>query len=74
MFKCMQNGVYLDSCILLGTGSSYSAAEDDQVYLEEYIESLHGESSSQIANGIVPQNIPPERSSELIIEVQVGTL
>ncbi|XP_057872719.2 uncharacterized protein LOC131078906 isoform X2 [Cryptomeria japonica] len=50
----IQNGEYLDSCILLGANSSYSALEDDGVFLQmnssDFSESsLHERSSKDLS-------------------------
>lgn len=67
----MQNGQYFDSCIFLGTNSSYSASEKDQVYLEEGDEGPRLNFSGQVSDGIASQNTPAQTSTELIIELQV---
>lgn len=67
----MQNGRYLDSCIFLGTNSSYSASENDKVYLEEGDEGPHLNFSGQIDAGIASQNTTARSSTELIVELQV---
>lgn len=67
----VQNGQYLDSCIFLGTNSSYSASENDKVYLEEGDEGPQLNSSGQIGTGIASQNTTNRSSTELIIELQV---
>lgn len=42
----LQNGEFLDSCICLGSNSSYTASEHDGVFLEEQAESSSDDSSS----------------------------
>ena len=82
----MQNGQYLDSCILLGADSSYSASEHDKVYLVGGDEGTPSNSSGKSTEG-VPMNssekstarVPSQsnavsRSSEFIIELQVKLL
>jgi hypothetical protein len=61
----------LDSCIFLGANSSYSALEDDQVYLEEENEVPHSSSSRESINDVPSPNIVADRSTEFIIELQV---
>ncbi|OMP08180.1 hypothetical protein COLO4_06705 [Corchorus olitorius] len=65
----IKNGQFLDSCISLGTNSSYSIAIDDLVYLGES-EGLPMDASRENANDMEPQNTAAERSSEFIIEFQ----
>jgi vacuolar protein sorting-associated protein 13A/C len=62
----------LDSCIFLGANSSYSALEDDQVYLEEENEVPHSSSSRESTNDVPSPNIVADRSTEFIIELQVS--
>ncbi|XP_052211647.1 uncharacterized protein LOC127814276 isoform X2 [Diospyros lotus] len=66
----IKNGQYLDSCILLGTNSSYSASENDQVYFEGDDEVHQLNNSGQNVDGMVSQNTPAGRSTEFIIEIQ----
>ncbi|XP_058190168.1 uncharacterized protein LOC131307586 isoform X5 [Rhododendron vialii] len=66
----IKNGRYLDSCIFLGTNSSYSASENDKVYLEEGDEGPQLNSSGQIGAGVASQNTTNRSSTELIIELQ----
>lgn len=66
----MQSGEYLDSCILLGANSRYTASEDDLVYLEM----VNEVSSPHIEESIdknVPQNPVEESSKEFTLEFQV---
>lgn len=67
----MQNGLYLDSCILLGANSSYSASEDDQVYLEGGDEGSQLNSNGESINRRPNQGVGVDRSTEFIIELQV---
>lgn len=66
----IKNGQYLDSCISLGSNSSYSASEDDKVFLEGgddgHSQSYSGESS----NSLSPQNVAASRSPEIVFELQ----
>lgn len=70
----MQNGLYLDSCLSLGSNSSYSALADDHVYLEGGDEGSAITSSSEHVNhapsgsGSASVNSLPE----YIIELQVN--
>lgn len=61
----------MDSCVFLGANSSYSALEDDQVYLEEDNEVPHSSSSTESINDVPAQDIVADRSTEFIIELQV---
>ncbi|OVA12725.1 Pleckstrin homology domain [Macleaya cordata] len=65
----VKNGEYLDSCILLGTNSSYSASEDDQVFLERGNEGSLNSSEEHLDN-LPTQNVVPDRPTEFIIEFQ----
>ncbi|XP_047340944.1 uncharacterized protein LOC124944671 [Impatiens glandulifera] len=65
----IKNGQYLDSCILLGANSSYSALKDDKVYFEsvQYPQS----NSSAEASGSEPcKNPSTGRSTEFVFELQ----
>ncbi|XP_047340404.1 uncharacterized protein LOC124943990 [Impatiens glandulifera] len=66
----IKNGVYLDSCIFLGTNSSYSALEDDKVYLESVHEFPQLDSSEEASGSGPRQNPPTGRSTEFVIELQ----
>ncbi|XP_028077973.1 LOW QUALITY PROTEIN: uncharacterized protein LOC114279888 [Camellia sinensis] len=66
----IKNGWYLDSCIVLGTNSSYSASEYDQVYFEGADEDPHLNSSGQNTDTMTSQNIPVRSSTEFIVELQ----
>ncbi|KAK4844286.1 hypothetical protein QYF36_018501 [Acer negundo] len=66
----IKNGLYLDSCILLGANSSYSASKDDGVYLEVGDEDPHLDSSRETMNDLQSQNTAGDRSTEFIIELQ----
>lgn len=67
----MQNGEYLDSCILMGANSSYSVAKDDCVYLETENECLPSNPRIGSIEQKVSQTPPAEKSTELIVELQV---
>ncbi|KAH7549714.1 hypothetical protein JRO89_XS13G0070800 [Xanthoceras sorbifolium] len=64
----IKNGLFLDSCILLGANSSYSASMDDGVYLEVGDEDPHLGSSRETMNDLLSQNTAGDRSTEFIIE------
>ncbi|XP_031385571.1 uncharacterized protein LOC116199374 isoform X2 [Punica granatum] len=66
----IKNGRYLDSCILLGANSSYSALEEDKVHLEEYDEASHKQSSTVGLNRVASRSAPVQQTSELILELQ----
>ncbi|GAB4857735.1 hypothetical protein Ancab_015642 [Ancistrocladus abbreviatus] len=66
----VKDGRFLDSCIALGTNSSYSAAEDDHVYLEGGDEDSAQDSSGGRAEVREPQTIQADSSLEYVIELQ----
>ncbi|XP_057487524.1 uncharacterized protein LOC130773593 isoform X2 [Actinidia eriantha] len=66
----IKDGRYLDSCIVLGTNSSYSASEYDQVYFEGGDESHCLDSDEQNTDNIASQNTPVPSSTELTVELQ----
>ncbi|GFZ15404.1 pleckstrin homology (PH) domain-containing protein [Actinidia rufa] len=68
----IKDGRYLDSCIVLGTNSSYSASEYDQVYFEGGGESHRPDSNEQNTDNIASQNTPVPSSTELTVELQHG--
>ncbi|KAG4987653.1 hypothetical protein JHK85_030636 [Glycine max] len=63
-------GQHLDSCVFLGANSSYSALEDDHVYLEELVESPQSRSLRGSVDELPSQNSAVNNSTELIIELQ----
>ncbi|XP_060207492.1 uncharacterized protein LOC132635217 [Lycium barbarum] len=65
----IKNGKYLDSCILLGSNSSYSASEDDGVFLDEASCVGPSEDDSGETVDAVP-NTNVSRSTELIFELK----
>ncbi|XP_042486677.1 uncharacterized protein LOC122066914 [Macadamia integrifolia] len=67
---CIKNGLYLDSCIVLGVNSSYSASEDDHVFLESENDGTPSNSSEERTNSVAMQNIVADSSTELTIELQ----
>ncbi|XP_050223282.1 uncharacterized protein LOC126673249 [Mercurialis annua] len=66
----IKNGKYLDSCISLGSNSSYLASRVDQVHLEKDDETSYSESSGESEGNILAQNAAADRSTEFIIEFQ----
>ncbi|GMH29787.1 hypothetical protein Nepgr_031630 [Nepenthes gracilis] len=65
----IKDGRFLDSCIMLGTDSSYSVAEDDHVYLCKDEGSSPGP-SSRSAEVRERQNVQVDRPVEYVIELQ----
>lgn len=71
----VQNGKYLDSCILLGANSSYSASEDDEVLLDEAsCEGPLEDYSGETVDALPSPNTNGSRSTELIFELKVKYL
>ncbi|KAF5735104.1 hypothetical protein HS088_TW15G00604 [Tripterygium wilfordii] len=66
----IKNGKYLDSCIFLGTNSSYSVSKDDRVHLDGGDEEASLEPARGSSNDFPSQNTVVERSIEFIIELQ----
>ncbi|KAF8032759.1 hypothetical protein BT93_D1608 [Corymbia citriodora subsp. variegata] len=66
----IKDGRYLDSCILLGTNSSYTASKDDRVCLEEINEASCGPYLKDNLNQELPPNNAVVRSTEFTIELQ----
>ncbi|KAI6702353.1 hypothetical protein NL676_011489 [Syzygium grande] len=66
----IKDGRYLDSCILLGTNSSYTALKDDHVYLEEIVGASCGTYSKEDLNQELPPNNAVVRSTEFTVELQ----
>lgn len=71
LFLCLQCGPHLDSCVFLGSDSSYSALADDHVYLEELVESPQSRSLRGSVDEGLRENNAVNNSTELIIELQV---
>ncbi|CAK9173344.1 unnamed protein product [Ilex paraguariensis] len=67
----IKNGQYLDSCILLGSNSSYSASEDDKVYLRGGDEGPPPNSLEETTDGLPSQTTVVNRFTEFTIELQV---
>lgn len=70
----MQNGQYLDLCVSLGSNSSYSALEDDQVFLEEREESASLNTQNETSKSSPPQSNTVSRPTETSVELQVKIL
>ncbi|XP_068635813.1 uncharacterized protein [Aristolochia californica] len=66
----VKNGEYLDSCILLGTNSSYSASNDDHVFLESRSFDLLQKCPGERTETVSAQNAEGTRSMEFVIELQ----
>ncbi|KAL6543919.1 hypothetical protein OROGR_010416 [Orobanche gracilis] len=66
----IRSGSYFDSCIFLGANSSYSANENDNVFLEEEYGSVSDNSSGRKTTTMTSQNAVSGRSTELIFELQ----
>nr|XP_016473057.1 PREDICTED: uncharacterized protein LOC107795012 [Nicotiana tabacum] len=67
----IKNGKYLDSCVLLGSNSSYSASEDDGVFFDEASCEGPSEDDSGVTVDAVPsQNTNVSRSAEFIFELK----
>ncbi|CAN1333900.1 Intermembrane lipid transfer protein VPS13 [Linum perenne] len=65
----IKNGRYLDSCILLGCDSCYSASKDDQVYLEEDRAPIP-DLPMNTHDDLRPQDKPADKATEVIFELQ----
>lgn len=66
----MQNGEYLDATIFLGTDSSYSASQDDNVFLErKEDDALLGDKDDRL-EGVVGA-AGADGLTEFVIELQV---
>ncbi|EEF45057.1 vacuolar protein sorting-associated protein, putative [Ricinus communis] len=66
----IKNGKLLDSCISLGSNSSYLASRIDQVHLEEDDELSYLDSSGERKSDVHTENTAVDRSTEFIIEFQ----
>ncbi|XP_073000916.1 uncharacterized protein [Typha latifolia] len=66
----IMSGEYLDSCISLGTNSSYSASEDDHVYLERENKVALSNSSEEKVVGDVARKSDADESTEFVMELQ----
>ncbi|KAL5101843.1 hypothetical protein RYX36_006170 [Vicia faba] len=69
---CLQGGQHLDSCVFLGANSSYSALNDDHVYLEQSVESPQAISPRGSVHEVPSQNNAANSSAEVIVELQNG--
>ena len=65
----LQDGRFLDSCVVLGANSSYSASEDDHVVLK--YEDGPPENTLRNIQVTELQNTENRKPSEFIIELQV---
>lgn len=61
----------MDSCITLGTDSSYSALEEDNVFFEELEEASCRKFSAEEVNHPSPPSAAVRRSTEFTVELQV---
>ncbi|KAL8053513.1 hypothetical protein ABFS82_05G077000 [Erythranthe guttata] len=66
----ISSGPYLDSCILLGANSSYSANENDNVFLEGESGGSSDHSSGRNTSSVASETAVSSRSKELIFELQ----
>ncbi|KAG9452487.1 hypothetical protein H6P81_005391 [Aristolochia fimbriata] len=66
----VKNGEYLDSCILLGANSSYSASEDDHVLLKSQSSDILQNCPKERTEILSSQNAENTRPMEFIIELQ----
>ncbi|KAH9610754.1 hypothetical protein KSS87_017342 [Heliosperma pusillum] len=66
----IKDGRFLDSCIVLGTNSSYSVSKEDNVVLETGDEESTKD-SSESDDVIEPQSTQTTKPSEYVIELQV---
>lgn len=73
IYCLMQNGQYLDLCVSLGSSSSYSALEDDHVFLEEREESATPIAQDETRD-LPTQSNTMSRPTETSIELQVKLL
>ncbi|KAL5075850.1 hypothetical protein RYX36_014834 [Vicia faba] len=67
----IKGGQHLDSCVFLGANSSYSALNDDHVYLEQSVESPQAISPRGSVHEVPSQNNAANSSAEVIVELQV---
>lgn len=71
IFSLFQIGSYLDSCVFLGANSSYSACEEDNVFLEGENASLTHQSSGGSHTTPASKNAVTVTPAELVFELQV---
>ncbi|XP_071692229.1 uncharacterized protein [Rutidosis leptorrhynchoides] len=67
----IKNGQYLDLCVSLGSNSSYSALEDDQVFLEEEEEGALQIAQNGTGTSSPTQSNTVSRPTETSIELQI---
>lgn len=70
----MQNGLYLDLCVSLGSSSSYSVSEDDNVFLEDWEESASPNAQDETSKNLPSPGNTLSRPTETSIELQVNIL
>ncbi|KAI7739602.1 hypothetical protein M8C21_022627 [Ambrosia artemisiifolia] len=70
----IKNGKYLDLCVSLGSSSSYSVSENDDVFLEEMEESPSPNAQEETSKNMPSPGNTVSRPSETSIELQVKTL
>ncbi|KAL5098135.1 hypothetical protein RYX36_002462 [Vicia faba] len=68
----IKGGQHLDSCVFLGANNSYSALNDDHVYLEQSVESPQAISPRGSVHEVPSQNNAANSSAEVIVELQVN--
>lgn len=66
----IMNGEYLDSCVFLGTDSSYSVSKDDYVFLERGNICSPLNSLEERSDGFVIAKAASDGSTEFVIELQ----
>ncbi|XP_076943882.1 uncharacterized protein LOC143614277 [Bidens hawaiensis] len=67
----IKNGQYLDLCVSLGSSSSYSVSEDDNVFLEEMEESPSPDAQEETSKNLPSPGNTMSRPKETSIELQV---
>ncbi|KAK1438468.1 hypothetical protein QVD17_04277 [Tagetes erecta] len=67
----IKNGQYLDLCVSLGSSSSYSVSEDDNVYLEDCEESASPNAQEETSKNLPSPGNTLSRPTETSIELQV---
>lgn len=70
----LQNGEFLDSCMFLGTDSSYSAFEHDNVRLVGGDNDAHLDSEEDKVEGIATKKNVANGPVEFVIELQVQSI
>ncbi|MFS8029949.1 putative vacuolar protein sorting-associated protein [Helianthus anomalus] len=67
----IKNGQYLDLCVSLGSSSSYSVSENDNVYLEEMDESPSSNAQEETSKNLPSTGNTATRPTETSVELQV---